>query len=456
MNKQLKIWLAALTAGLLVAVVPAWLTGPGTDLTGSLQLGAGLWAAIPILFAAGVLTSLTPCVYPLIPITVSIFGARGKTSSRARAAALSSTYVLGIATMYSVLGVAAAASGKAFGSFMGNPWVVGLFAVAMLAFAASMFGLFEIRLPSSLQTKLASVGGIGFGSAFGMGLVAGIVAAPCTGPVLGAVLTFVASTKDLWVGFWLLFAYAIGMGLLFFVLGTFSVSLPKSGAWMDAVKTVLGVALVVVAISFVRPLLPRAPEVGLDAFWLALIAGVVVAVAVLMGTVQKSFHDAAVVKTVGLVLVVGALSFRLGWIVEPRLADVFVTGADGQVSALGRVDWMYDEVEALARAKAENKHLIIDFYADWCTACVELDKYTFSDPEVRKVLAEKFVMLKVDGTEDTDEVIALQDKYGLVGMPLLAFVSPDGKQLDDPKVLGFLPPAKFLTELAKLDAVTSQ
>lgn len=452
MSKQLKIWSAALVVGLLVAVVPAWLTGPGTDLTGSLQLDASLWLAIPILFAAGVLTSLTPCVYPLIPITVSIFGARGKTSSRARAAALSSTYVLGIATMYSVLGVAAAASGKAFGSFMGNPWVVGVFALAMLAFAASMFGLFEIQLPSSLQTKLVSVGGIGFGSAFGMGLVAGIVAAPCTGPVLGAVLTFVASTRNLWFGFWLLFSYAMGMGLLFFVLGTFSVSLPKSGAWMDAVKTVLGVALVVVAISFVRPLLPRSPEVELGSFWFALIAGVAVAVAVLIGTVQKSFHDSAVVKTLGLVLIVAALSFRLGWIVEPKLADVHVTDAEGNVSTLGRVDWMYDEPKALARAKAENKYLIIDFYADWCAACVELDKHTFSDPTVRRVLAEKFVMLKVDGTDDTDEVIALQEKYGLVGMPLLAFVSPEGEQLSDPKVLGFMPPEKFLAELAKLDA----
>lgn len=456
MNKQLKIGLAALVAGLLVAVVPAWLTGPSADLTGSLQLGAGLWAAIPILFLAGVLTSLTPCVYPLIPITVSIFGARSQTSNRARAAALSSTYVLGIATMYSVLGVAAAASGKAFGSFMGNPWVVGVFAAAMLVFAASMFGLFEIQLPSSLQTKLVSVGGVGFGSAFGMGLVAGIVAAPCTGPVLGAVLTFVASTRNLWFGFWLLFSYAMGMGLLFFVLGTFSVSLPKSGAWMDAVKTVLGVALVVVAISFVRPLLPRSPEMAFDSFWLALIAGVVVAVAVLIGTVQKSFHDAAAVKTVGLVMVVVALSFRFGWIVEPKVADVHVTDADGNVSKLGKVDWMYDETKALARAKAENKYLIIDFYADWCTACVELDKHTFSDPTVRQVLAEKFVMLKVDGTDDTDEVIALQDKYGLVGMPLLAFVSPNGEQLLDPKVLGFLPPDKFLAELAKLDALSRQ
>ena len=452
MTKQAKVWVGAVLAGVLVAFVPAWLTGPGTDLTGSLELGAGLWAALPILFAAGVLTSLTPCVYPLIPITVSIFGARNKASSRGRAAALSTTYVLGIATMYSGLGLGAAASGKAFGSFMGNPWVVGIFALAMLAFAASMFGLFEIRVPSSVQTKLASVGGIGFGSAFVMGLVAGIVAAPCTGPVLGAVLTFVATTRDLWFGFWLLFSYAMGMGLLFFVLGTFSVSLPKSGAWMDSVKTVLGIALVVVAISFVRPLLPKAPEVGFDPMWLAVIGGVAIAIAVLIGTVHRSFYDGAGIKTAGIVLTVAALSFRLGWIVEPSVAEVQVAGGEGKT--VGKIAWVYDEAKALAQAKAENKPILIDFYADWCTACVELDKHTFTDPKVREVLTNEFITLKVDGTEDSDEVMALQSKYGVVGLPLVTVVSPEGKQLEDPKILGFLPPEKFLAEIGKVERAT--
>lgn len=451
MNSKVKLWTGALVAGLLVAVVPSLVSGSGADLSGALQLGAGFWAALPILFAAGVLTSLTPCVYPLIPITVSVFGARGKASSRGKAAALSTTYVLGIATMYSGLGVLAAASGKAFGSFMGNPWVVGVFALMMLAFALSMFGLYEIRLPSSLQTRLSTLGGIGFGSAFVMGLVAGIIAAPCTGPVLGAVLTFVATTGDLWVGFWLLFAFALGMGLLFFVLGTFSVSLPKSGAWMDAVKTVLGVALVLVALSFVRPLLPRAPEVAFSPLWLAVLAGALVVAAVLMGTIHKSFYEGAGLKTFGLVLLVGAFAVRFGWVVEPHVADVVVVGADGEVATVGRVDWMYDEPAAIARAKAEGKHVLVDFYADWCTACVELDKHTFTDRNVRRVMSEKFIALKVDGTEDTDEVIALHKKYGVVGMPLLIVLDGEGRRLEEPRILGFLSPDKFLAELAKVD-----
>lgn len=448
MTKQARLWVGALVAGVLVAVLPAWLTGPGTDLSGSLNLGGSLFVVMPVLFAAGVLTSLTPCVYPLIPITVSIFGARSA-QSRGRGAALSLTYVLGIATMYSSLGVAAAASGKAFGSFMGNPWVVGAFALVMLAFAASMFGLFEISVPSALQGRLASVRGIGFGSAFAMGLVAGIIAAPCTGPVLGAVLTFVASTSNLWLGFWLLFSYAMGMGLLFFVLGTFTVKLPKGGAWMEGVKAVLGVALVVVAISFVRPLLPKAPEVALNGLVLAIVGAVAVAIGILIGGVHKTFAEHAALKSTGLVLIVLAFSFRLGWIVTPEVAHVQVANGG---ATIGKIEWMHDEAAALAKAKAEGKHVLIDFFAEWCAACKELDKFTFTDPRVREVVAAKFVPLKVDGTEDTDAVTALQSKYGVVGLPLVTVVGPDGVQLKDPRIEGFLEAEKFLKELEKARA----
>lgn len=447
MSRQAKLWLGAIVAGLAVAVLPSFLLGPSTDFSGSLALGSGgMLAALPILFAAGVLTSLTPCVYPLIPITVSIFGARQSTS-RARGAMLSATYVLGIAAMYSVLGVAAAASGKAFGTFMGNPLVVAGFAVMMLVFAASMFGAFEIRLPGALQARLSGVAGVGFGSAFAMGLVAGVVAAPCTGPVLGAVLTFVASSGNLWVGFWLLFTYAIGMGLLFFVLGTFSVSLPRSGAWMDAVKAVLGVALVVVAFSFVRPLVwPKPPEVSLETLPLAAIAGVLAAIAVLAGAVHRSFHGGGrevALKSLGLVLLIGALALRFEWIVEP------VRGGAGEGVA-GRIEWIYDEGEALALAKAENKPVLVDFFATWCAACVELDKYTFSDARVRQVVADRFVPLKIDGTEDTDDIAALHSKYGVMGLPVVAVLSPDGKQLPEPRITGFVNADEMLRQLGKV------
>jgi thiol:disulfide interchange protein DsbD len=452
MTRRTVLW--AIAAGVATVFGPRLLPGGGADLSSSLQLDGGFFATLPILFAAGVLTSLTPCVYPLIPITVSIFGARGG-SERGRAAALSGTYVLGIATMYSGLGVAAAASGKAFGSVMGNPVVVSVFALVMLAFALSMFGLYEISVPAGLMAKLQGVRGFGFGSAFGMGLVAGIIAAPCTGPVLGAVLTFVAATQQLAVGFWLLFAYALGMGLLFFVLGTFSVKLPRSGAWMESVKTVLGVALMLVAFSFVRPFVfPKPPEVAISPDLLGIFAGLLVAAAVLSGAVSRSFHGPAserLLKLGGLVVLTLALAGRLEWVVGADRVGSVVAVADAETPPpSGGIAWLHDEAEALRVAKVENKPILIDFYADWCTACTELDKFTFTDPRVRAEVAAKFVALKVDGTEETDETRALQQKYGVVGLPLVTVVSPDGRQLPSPKVAGFLEAEPFLKELAKV------
>lgn len=449
MNRTTRLWAGAVLGGAAVIWLPDALSGPGVDLSGSLALGGGLVAALPLLFLAGVLTSLTPCVYPLIPITVSIFGARRDTGRR-RGAALSLTYVLGIATMYSVLGLAAAASGRAFGTFMGNPWVVGSFAVMMLAFAASMFGAFEIRLPYALQARLSGVAGVGFGSAYLMGLVAGVVAAPCTGPVLGAVLTFVATSGNPWTGFWLLFTYAMGMGLLFFVLGTFSVTLPRSGPWMEGVKTILGVALVLVAVSFVRPLLPRAPAVPVDALWLAVGAGVAVALALLAGAVGRSFHAGpreATLKSFALVLLLGALAVRFDWVVQPRHARAAV--AEDGFEVPEKVAWIHDEAEALALAQKLGRPVLVDFFATWCAACVELDKYTFTDRRVREVIARHFVPLKIDGTEDTDEIQALHGKYGVVGLPVVTVLDPEGRQLPQPRITGFVRADEFLAELRK-------
>src|SRR6266498_1638911 len=212
MRLALRITLAALTF-VGVAYLPGLLGVGGTGASSDLRLGAllaeGSLFAFAVAFAGGVATSLTPCVYPLIPITVSIFGAR-KATTRGEAALLSGLYVLGIAAMYSSLGIAAALTGKAFGSVMQNPWVIGLVALVLAAMAASMFGAFELRLPLSWQARLNHVGGAGRASAFAMGLVSGVVAAPCTGPVLGAALTFVAAKGSVAFGFAIMFVYALG------------------------------------------------------------------------------------------------------------------------------------------------------------------------------------------------------------------------------------------------------
>src|SRR5919204_566585 len=252
MRTTTRILLAGAAFAIVLALPHLATSGSGgasSDLGLARQLAQGSLAAFAIAFAGGVLTSLTPCVYPLIPITVSIFGA--KTSrSRPQAMALSGLYVLGIAVTYSALGASAAITGKAFGTVMQNPWVLGLVAVVFLAMAASMFGAFELQLPASLQARLSRVGGAGYAGALAMGLVAGLIAAPCTGPVLAAALAFVATQGSVAYGVAIMFTYALGIGLLFFVIGAFSVSLPKSGAWMETVKSLFGVALLVLGVVY--------------------------------------------------------------------------------------------------------------------------------------------------------------------------------------------------------------
>jgi thiol:disulfide interchange protein DsbD len=445
MKARTRLIVAAL-AGLAVGALPFFLTGTSLDVSGTtLDIHA-----LPLFYAAGLVTALTPCVYPLIPITVSIFGAGKAKKSRGHAAALSATYVLGIATMYSVLGLASAASGKTFGSQLGNPWVGGVFAVVMLALAASMFGAFELALPAGLQARLSGVAGFGFGSAFLMGLVCGIVAAPCTGPVLLTTLAFVAQTRDMFLGFWLLFAYAIGLGTPFFVLGTFSVSLPKSGAWMEAVKSVLGVMLLVVALSFVRPFLPSSPSIPASTVLFATVAGVVIFAAILLGTLDWSFHGGrseAARKGMGVVVLVTALAFRLGWIVEPARACEPPERCPVS-SANDRIHWLTDEKSALAQAKATGKPILVDFGASWCSACEELEHRTYTDPKVIARISSDFVPLKIDASDDTDAIRAIEAKYGVLGLPLITVLDHNGHQLAKPKIAEYLKPEEFLKELA--------
>src|SRR3981189_2016946 len=346
----------ALAVGVALPLLPALLTqsvGPGADLSGKLGLAAGVSVGtFAVLFLGGVLTSLTPCVYPLIPITVGIFGA-GHTQHRSRSVALSATYVAGIAAMYSVLGVFAALSGKAFGAVLSSPAVVVLLAVFLVALAASMFGAFEIALPSGLQQKLSGVKGTGHAGAFGMGLVAGIIAAPCTGPVLAGVLAYVATQRSPVLGFWMLFTYALGMGLLFFVLGATSLRLPRSGAWMETVKSVLGVALLAAAVSLMLPFIPPAGPLPLSlpppARAGGIAAGVLAFVGVALGALSLSFHGdrrEKAMKLVALVLLVAGLGLRWGGGGEPRSEKPF------------QIAWVRDEKPAVQQSRFTGKPLL--------------------------------------------------------------------------------------------------
>ena len=375
-------------------------------------LATYLWA-----FGQGVLVDLTPCVYPLIPITVSVFGAKGV--SRGRALALATVYVLGMALLYTGLGVAVSLTGAAFGTWLANPFVVLPIAALLLALAASMFGAFELQLPVSWQNRLSSVGGGGFAGAFLMGLVSGFISAPCTGPVLLSLLAFIAKAAaeggGVVYGSSLLFVYALGMGTLFFAVAL-GASLLRPGPWMEHVKSVFGILLLVMTYWFLRPLAPALESFVLDPAW-GLYAGIAIAaVGVVAGAVHLSFHApvlavrvrkalAVAVTTLGLVIVLNNVLY-----VPPM--------------AWRHVDRIEDLAAAVDEAVREDRPLLIDFAAAWCLPCKELELGTFHDPAVERELASRFVLVKVDVTDPNDDQAAIQDAFDSHTLPSVLLYAP--------------------------------
>ncbi len=387
--------------------------------------GRSLPALLGLVFLAGLALNLTPCVYPLIPITVGFFGrqAAGKTSRNLGLAVL---YVLGMSVTYSALGVFAALSGALFGSWLQKPAVLVGIAIVVLALALSMFGLFEIRMPHALTDRTGLKGGaVG---AFTMGLFVGFVAAPCIGPFVLSLLTYVAAQGSAVLGFGLFFTLAMGLGVPYLVLGTVTGSLsklPRSGEWMVAVRKVFGFVLVSLAVYFLRPLLPpRAFDLGLA---LPLVLG-----GLYLLFLEKNARDVAWFKPVRAVVSLALVAAGI-WLAVPRTA---VAGLPFET---------YSD-EALAKAAAEGKPVMIDFFADWCLPCKELEHNTFSDPRV-VAAAKGWVLLKADLTrEGTEEVARLRQRWGIKGVPTVVFLGPDGKERG-PRVVEFERPEAFLPRL---------
>ncbi|MFQ5599437.1 MAG: protein-disulfide reductase DsbD family protein, partial [Candidatus Krumholzibacteriia bacterium] len=409
------------------------------DVLGRIDAAAarGLFWLLLLAFGAGLATSLTPCVYPMIPITIGIIGARSA-GSRTKGFSLSLMYVLGIAVTYSTLGTTAAITGRLFGSVLQSTWVVGFVALVFVVMAMSMFGAFELQVPAGFAGRLNRTQGSGYPGSFLLGLIAGIVASPCVGPVLVGLLAWVGQTGNALIGFSAFFAFALGLGVLFVVLGTFTgliASMPKSGSWMIAVKTLFGLLMLGAALWFVHPLLPHGR---------ALIpAGIVI---LLLGLALRGFrliHEtegsgARWSKAFGRVAVVAGAYAAL----VPFTTGLRTGPTDGPA-------WLSSESEGMSVAAAEGKPMLVDFSADWCVACKELEQHTFSDERVIE-LAERFVTVRVDATKQTPEITELTRKYGILGLPWVAFVTADGRILKDLTVTGFVDADAMLERMRKV------
>jgi thioredoxin:protein disulfide reductase len=396
-------------------------------------LARGPVFAVLAAFVGGLLVSLTPCVYPMIAITVSVFGAN-QAKSRLQAAGLSSVFVLGIAVMFTALGVGAALSGAIFGRFLSNPYVVGGLAVVFLGMSASMFGAFEMALPSSLANRLATVGGIGFGGAFVLGLVSALVAAPCTGPVLTGILVWIATSHQLVLGTGVMFAFALGLGVPFFLVGTFAVSLPKSGSWMLGVKWIFGVVLAVVALYFLRNVVGVLQHIARPTHAFAVASAALLGVAMVLAwmyvaTERKGARHperSKAYKLLSIPLAIAGGFMLVSWIQVPK----------------AQLEWLTSEVDGARLASSEHRPLIVDFGAEWCGACKELTSHTFADEKVRSE-AGRFVAVRVDATDEDDpQISAVKDKYRVVGLPTVVVMDSRGQE--KVRFNEFVPPDRFL------------
>jgi thiol:disulfide interchange protein DsbD len=389
---------------------------------------SGLVWSLVLVFLAGMGASLTPCVYPMIPITMAIVGAKG--SGKARGFALSAMLVLGMAVTYTTLGVLAARSGAAFGAFAQKPAFLIPVSLLFAAFALSLFGAFEIALPQGLALKLQGDGSRkGFGGAFLMGLVLGPLSAPCVGPVIGAVLVGIAQQGDVFMGGLKLFVFALGMGVLFLAVGTFSAALPKSGEWLTRFKQGMGLVVLGFAAWNVRLVVP---DWANFAMWtVVMLAGAAVfgafeAAAGLVGQLRK-----------GLALLMLALALLLGVrTVEAYLkVDLLPKGGAAAVTD-EHTGWMEQDLEgALAKAKAEHKVVLVDIYADWCAQCKELDEKTWPDPALKQWVAQNAVPIRIDTDAKRKDLAA---KLQIRSYPTVLLLDADGRELR--RILGFQKP----------------
>ena len=384
----------------------------------------GFTLSLFFIFLAGLALNLTPCVYPLIPITISYFA--NQTDGKAiRSFNHALIYVLGMALIYSSLGVIAALSGSLFGAALQSPPVLIFIAAVMLLLAISMFGFYEIQVPTAVAQFAGSSKSGYFGSFF-MGLTVGFIAAPCIGPFVLALLTYVGSTGSILIGFSMFFVLALGLGTPFLVLGTFSgllQKLPRSGAWMVWVKKVFGVILLAMAGYFLKPVLPELLKIFL-------IPVVLFLGAIYIGFLEKTKFDSSGFVWIKRLMAIVFICIAT-WLIAPDENEAY------------HQQWLDLTDSTLAEAKDENMPVIIDFTAEWCLACKELDKYTFPHEEVVK-RAGNFIFLRADLTSYASKPVQkIRERFNIKGLPTVIFLDQNGIEVEKQRIIGFVNGKEF-------------
>lgn len=415
-----------------------------------------------LFLGAGLLLAFTPCVFPMIPILSSIIVGQGESITTRKAFVLSLTYVLAMAATYTIAGVIAGLFGANIQAAFQNPWVLGSFAAVFVALSLSMFGFYELQLPSALQSKLTEVsnrqeGGSLTGVAI-MGLLSALIVGPCVAPPLMGALIYIGQTGDPWLGGAALFALSMGMGAPLIAIGTAGGKfLPRAGGWMDAVKAVFGVLLLGVAIWMLERILPG---------WLTVLLWALLAIvsAIYMGAIDSLGEGASgwrklwkglgfVLLVWGVLMLIGAgsggrdplmpLSHLRGSAMMGGIASTSVQPAHLQFQRIKSIADLEREVAASA---ASGQSVMLDFYADWCVSCKEFEKYTFTDPRVINSLnGVKLLQADVTANDDVDK--ALMKHFNLIGPPAILFWGPNGQEKPNYRVVGFMDAEEFNTHL---------
>jgi thiol:disulfide interchange protein DsbD len=423
--------------------------------------------AMPAFFGFGLLLAFTPCIFPMIPILSSLIVGQGENMTRYKAFMLSLVYVLAMAVTYTVAGVLAAGLGQNVQALFQSPWVLGSFSTVFVLLSLSMFGFYDLQIPVSWQSKLTQVsnsrgGGTYLGVAV-MGLLSALIVGPCVAAPLIGILMVIAATGNLVLGGTALFVMSLGMGLPLLLIGTVGGHLlPRAGRWMEATKAMFGVVLLGVAIWMLERIVP--PAVAMLLWALLLIVS-----AVYMGALRALDEKVSgwltlrkglgvVLLTYGLLLLVGVAAG--GHDVLQPLRGISLMASREMAQGKNRITQpaatfqpiktREDLEQALIQANAENRPVMLDFYADWCVSCKEMEKYTFSDPGVQTTWANyNTVLLKADVTANDAADQTLMRHFGIFGPPAYMFFGPDGKERQGYRVVGFMPADEFRQHLEK-------
>ncbi|MBI5627078.1 MAG: protein-disulfide reductase DsbD [Nitrosomonadales bacterium] len=413
------------------------------------------WLIISFFFGAGLLLALTPCVFPMIPILSGIIVGRGHKITHLHAFMLSLAYVLGMAITYSAVGVAAGFSGNLISNALQTPWVLGSFSALFVLLSLSMFGLYELQMPSSWQSKLTDTSnhlhGGHLSGVFMMGALSAIIVGPCVAAPLAGALLYIGQTHDAVLGGTALFALALGMGVPLLLIGSSAgVLLPKAGAWMDAVKYFFGVMLLALAIWIIQPLLPVSVQMLL---WAALLIFTGVYLRAMDSLPHNAIARHKLVKGIGLFTLLLGVAYLIGAlsgahdILRP-LGNIGRAGTPAPATAhFPRVKDVAELDQRIAQARGQT--VMLDFYADWCVSCKEMERFTFADAAVQAKL-KSTLLLQADVTANNESDQALLKRFGLYGPPVILFFDKQGKEMGDFRVVGYQDAAQFLKTLQQV------